>query len=162
MRRYVKAFTLVELVMSLALVGIVALTTTATIQSAISTEIQAEEAAIFSQGEAGQGIEVVFQRLATAQNFSPVGSTEVRFTRQGATGRVYQQGNELLYQSNINDASTKQTILANLKSVTFSQDALNRICLELTLNNPEQTKMRTAVRTRNPYEPTVIARRYLN
>lgn len=161
-RQSIKALTLAELVMALALAGIVALASTTTIQSAITTQKQAEDAAIFSMGEAGQGVEVAFQRIATAQNFNVVSPTEVRFTRQGTTARLYQESNTLVYQGNISDASTRQTLLKNLNNVSFSLDALNRVCMELALNDAEQTKMRTAVRTRNPYEPTVIARWTVN
>jgi hypothetical protein len=48
-------------------------------------------------------------------------------------------------------------LLENVNTTTFSLDALNRVVMEIALNDAAQTKIRTAARTRNPYEPQVIA-----
>jgi type II secretory pathway pseudopilin PulG len=156
-REGIKAITLLELLIALVMLGMVVIAGSSVTRSAYYAQRQAEDSAVFSLGQASQGAETMFQRISTAQSFSIPTSSEVRFVRQGSTGRIYQADTQLLYQSNIWDDSTKTVLLENVNTTTFSLDALNRVVMEIALNDAAQTKIRTAARTRNPYEPQVIA-----
>lgn len=159
-RKGIKAVTLVELLMAIALTGIVVVGGSAVIRSAFYAQKQAEGSAIFSLAEASQGAEATFQRLVTAQNFNLLSSSDVQFTYKlgvnTITGRIYKSGTQLLYQADTSNPSTA-VLLDNVKTTAFSKDSLNRVVMEIALNDSAQTTIRTAARTRNPYEARVIA-----
>lgn len=155
--RSLRAITLLELLMASVLLGLVVVTGSAVTHNAINAQKKAEESAIFSFAEVAQGIENVFQRVVVAQNFSLPSSSEVRFTRNDLTGRIYSEGDRLVYQRDINNPSEETVILENIKEVDFSLDSLNRLIVEIEMADQAKTKIRTAVRTRNPYEPQVVA-----
>ncbi|MFH0913136.1 MAG: prepilin-type N-terminal cleavage/methylation domain-containing protein [Candidatus Omnitrophota bacterium] len=157
-----RAVSLIELLMALALLGIVVVAGTVVTRTAFNAQKQAEDTAIFSFAEVAQGVEVVFQKVAVAQDFSLPSSSEVRFTSRGATGRIYQEASKLMYVGNISNPSSATVVLDNVKSTNFALDSLNRLVIEIEMNDTAKTKLRTAVRTRNPYEPQTTARRIMN
>jgi len=157
-----KAITLLELLMASVLLGITVVAGTVVTRNAFNVQKQVEDAAVFSIAEVAQGVENVFQRVVTAQNFTLPRSSEVRFTRSGLTGRIYQEASKLMYQGNINNPSSVTVILEKVKTAKFSLDTLNRLIVEVEMDDGVNTKLRTAVRTRNPYEPQVVAQTVVN